>query len=155
MKAAIIALVILSLGLAGGLLWRHTKARSDEHLHVADKIFLTNQLNETKGKLDENEQMASFLQKNLDQANQKLSDRSNEVLRLSGTLAKTQQDAQFDEPTYLDQRYLGWEPDFFMNWQITNDVTFAVRYGIFYPGHALVNDEKNRQFFFAGVTYAF
>ena len=94
MKAAIIALVILSLGLAGGLLWRHTKARSDEHLHVADKIFLTNQLNETKSKLDENEQMASFLQKNLDQANLKLSDRSNEVLRLSGTLAKTQQDAQ-------------------------------------------------------------
>jgi len=94
MKAAIIALVILSLGLAGGLLWRHTKARSDEHLHVADKIFLTNQLNETKSKLDENEQMASFLQKNLDQVNQKLSDRSNEVLRLSGTLAKTQQDAQ-------------------------------------------------------------
>ena len=65
-----------------------------DHLHVADKIFLTNQLNETKGKLDENEQMSSFLQKNLDQATQKLSERSNEVMRLSGTLAKTQQDAQ-------------------------------------------------------------
>ncbi len=69
--------------------------------------------------------------------------------------AKTQQDAQINEPSYLDQNYLGWEPDFFMNWQITNDVTFAVRYGIFYPGNALVNDGKNRQFFFAGVTYAF
>ena len=51
--------------------------------------------------------------------------------------------------------FLGWEPDFFMNWQITNDVTIALRYGIFYPGSALTNNDQNRQFFFAGVTYAF
>jgi hypothetical protein len=69
--------------------------------------------------------------------------------------AKTRQEAQLDEPTQLDHRYLGWEPDFFMNWQITNDVTIAVRYGIFFPGDAIVNDQQNRQFFFAGVTYAF
>lgn len=94
MRAAFIALVILSLALGGGLLWRHTKARSERDTHVADKIWLTNQLNDTKGKLDENEQMSSFLQKNLDQAYEKLGERSNELTRLSGTLAKTQQDAQ-------------------------------------------------------------
>lgn len=69
--------------------------------------------------------------------------------------AKTRQSAPLDEPTLADERYLGWEPDFFMNWQITNDVTIALRYGIFFPGNALQNDDQNRQFFFAGVTYAF
>src|SRR5687767_8554210 len=94
MKAAIIGLVILSLALGGGLLWRHTNARSERDIHVADKIWLTNQLTETNRKLDDNEQMASFLLKNLDQAYLKLGERSNELTRLSGTLAKTQQDAQ-------------------------------------------------------------
>jgi hypothetical protein len=69
--------------------------------------------------------------------------------------AKTRQAAPLDEPTLDDHRYLGWEPDVFMNWQITNDVTIAVRYGCFFPGDALQNNDKNRQFFFAGVTYAF
>jgi hypothetical protein len=69
--------------------------------------------------------------------------------------AKTRQASPLNEPTLDDHRYLGWEPDLFMNWQITNDVTIAVRYGIFFPGNAIVNDDQNRQFFFAGVTYAF
>ncbi|HEX3358880.1 MAG TPA: alginate export family protein [Tepidisphaeraceae bacterium] len=69
--------------------------------------------------------------------------------------AKTRQAAQIDEPTSTDHRYLGWEPDLFMNWQVTNDVTLALRYGIFFPGDAIQNNDQNRQFFFAGVTYAF
>ena len=68
---------------------------------------------------------------------------------------KTRQAAPLNEPTLSDHRYLGWEPDLFLNWQITNDVTIAVRYGIFFPGEALENNDENRQFFFAGVTYAF
>lgn len=94
MKAVIIILVILSLGLGAGLFWRHTTASREKKMDVADKEYLTNELNTTKGKLDDQEQMASFLQKNLDQTFQKLSEKSNEVNRLSGTLAKTQQDAQ-------------------------------------------------------------
>jgi Alginate export len=62
--------------------------------------------------------------------------------------------APIDEPTF-DKAYLGLEPDFFFNWQVTSDVTFSLRYGIFFAGDAIVNDEKNRQFFGAGVTYAF
>ena len=50
---------------------------------------------------------------------------------------------------------LGSEPDFFLNWQITSDVTLALRYGIFFPGAAIISDDKPRQFFGAGVTYAF
>jgi hypothetical protein len=62
--------------------------------------------------------------------------------------------APIDEPT-TDKSYLGFEPDIFLNWQITSDVTIAIRYGIFIPGAAIVNDSENRQFFGAGVTYAF
>src|SRR5262249_43834976 len=68
---------------------------------------------------------------------------------------KARQDAPVTETAVSGDRYLGWEPDVFLNWQITSDVTLAVRYGIFFPGNGLVSDEKNRQFFFVGVTYAF
>jgi hypothetical protein len=63
--------------------------------------------------------------------------------------------APIDEET-TDDGYLGWEPDLFLNWQITSDVTLSFRYGIFFPGSAIVdpNDEW-RQFISAGVTYAF
>ena len=94
MKAAIIVLIILSLGLGGGLFWRHTTASRERKTDVSEKTYLTNQLNETRGKLDERDQLASFLQKNLDDTHQKLSEKSNELVRVSGTLAKTQQDAQ-------------------------------------------------------------
>jgi len=67
--------------------------------------------------------------------------------------AKLRSDAPINEPTG-DDRYLGIEPDFFMNWQITNDLSLAVRYGVFFPGSAIA-DDKSRQFFYAGITYAF
>ncbi len=60
-----------------------------------------------------------------------------------------------DEPT-TDGRYLGCEPDFFINWEITSDVTVAFRYGIFFPGDAIPDpNDSTRQFISAGVTYAF
>jgi hypothetical protein len=62
--------------------------------------------------------------------------------------------APIDEPT-ANGRFLGWEPDFFMNWQITSDVTLAMRYGIFEPGDKILSSNKNRQLFFTGVTVAF
>ena len=94
MKAAIVILIIFSLLLGGGLLWRHTTADRLHKQDLSEKIDLTNALTEVKGKLDEQEKMGSFLQKNLDQTGQKLAEKSNEVVRLSTTLAKTQQDAQ-------------------------------------------------------------
>jgi hypothetical protein len=62
--------------------------------------------------------------------------------------------APIDEPT-TGGRYLGWEPDVFMNWQITSDVTLAMRYGAFIPGHIIESSNKVRQLFFTGVTVAF
>jgi hypothetical protein len=67
---------------------------------------------------------------------------------------KFQDSAPIDEST-TDDRYLGWEPDVYVNWQVTSDVTFALRYGVFFPGTAIVADEHPRNFFYMGVTFAF
>jgi len=64
-------------------------------------------------------------------------------------------DAPIDEET-TDSSYLGFEPDLYINWQITSDVTLAFRYGIFFPGSGIIDPhDDTRQFFSAGVTYAF
>jgi hypothetical protein len=68
--------------------------------------------------------------------------------------AKLSAGAPIDEPT-SDDHYLGFEPDAFLNWQVTSDVSLAVRYGVFFPGSAVVADDRPRQVFFLGVTYAF
>ena len=94
MKAAIIVLIVLSLGLGAGLFWRHTTALREKKMDVYEKTDLTNQLTDAQTKLGDQEQMGAFLQKTLDQTSSRLAEKSNEVLRLSGTLAKTQQDAQ-------------------------------------------------------------
>jgi hypothetical protein len=68
--------------------------------------------------------------------------------------AKTDKDAPIDEDTF-DETYLGWEPDLFVNWEITSDVTLALRYGVFFPGDAIVTDDEPRHYVGAGITYAF
>jgi hypothetical protein len=67
---------------------------------------------------------------------------------------KADEDGGVDEPTE-NERYLGWEPNVYVNWQITSDLSLALRYGVFFPGEAIVNDEKERHFFFAGLTFSF
>ncbi|MEO6437102.1 MAG: alginate export family protein, partial [Tepidisphaeraceae bacterium] len=62
-------------------------------------------------------------------------------------------DAPIDELT-SGQSFLGWEPDFYLNWQMTSDVTLVVRYGIFFPSDAFPS-EDSRQYIYGGVTYAF
>jgi hypothetical protein len=62
--------------------------------------------------------------------------------------------APIDETT-ASERFLGFEPDVYLNWQVTSDVTLALRYGVFFPqGDAFAIDDP-RQFVFAGVTFAF
>ena len=63
-------------------------------------------------------------------------------------------DAVIDEST-TNSRWLGVEPDIYMNWQITSDISLSMRYGVFIPGDAIVADGKMRQFFFAGITIAY
>jgi hypothetical protein len=68
--------------------------------------------------------------------------------------AKYDEDAPIDEPTG-DNRFLGWEPDVYLNWQLTSDLTLALRYGAFFPSDENFPIDDTRQFFFGGLTFAF
>jgi hypothetical protein len=67
---------------------------------------------------------------------------------------KFRETAPIDETTQ-DERFLGVEPDVYLNWQVTSDVTLALRYGVFFPSDDAFPIDEARHFFFAGVTFAF
>jgi len=72
---------------------------------------------------------------------------------------KFNRNAPIDEDT-SDRSHLGFEADVFINWQITSDISWAVRYGVFIPGPAIggsvtSNDGNPRHFFYSGLTFAF
>jgi hypothetical protein len=58
------------------------------------------------------------------------------------------------EETSDHHNFLGVETDLFANWQITSDLSMAMRYGIFFPGAAMT-DSNPRNFFFTSLTLAF
>jgi hypothetical protein len=63
--------------------------------------------------------------------------------------------APIDEPTNPGVRYLGWEPDLYVNWEITSDITLTARYGAFFGNAAAFFDPHARQFLYTGATFAF
>jgi len=67
---------------------------------------------------------------------------------------KLESDAPIDESTN-DSRFLGVEPDIYLNWQMTSDLTLAVRYGIFFPSSEAFRDTDSRQFLYVSLSYAF
>lgn len=67
---------------------------------------------------------------------------------------KARKHAPIDELT-TDDRRLGFETDFYANWQATSDLALTIRYGIFFPGEAILTDHDARHFFFSGITLAF
>ena len=62
--------------------------------------------------------------------------------------------APIDETTTSDA-YLGFETDFFANWQVTSDLALSLRYGVFFPGDAMPSGLDARHFLFTGVTMSF
>jgi hypothetical protein len=69
-------------------------------------------------------------------------------------LNKLDANAPIGEST-SDERYIGTEADLFVNWQVLSDVTLTLRYGVFFPGDAILTDKDERHFVYTGVTYAF
>jgi hypothetical protein len=67
---------------------------------------------------------------------------------------KMREDGGIDEAT-SSGRYLGVEPDIYMNWQMSSDVTLVLRYGLFFPNDDVIANDDTRQFFYGGVTFAF
>ncbi len=68
--------------------------------------------------------------------------------------SKYNREGGIDEPSDT-ARFLGWEPDAYLNWQVTSDVIFAARYGVFFPDPSSLPTDKARQFLFLNVTYSF
>ena len=50
--------------------------------------------------------------------------------------------------------YVGWEMDYFINWRLSSDLAWTMRYGTFYPGSAYT-DRDTRHFLFTGITWSF
>lgn len=69
-------------------------------------------------------------------------------------LNKENANAPIDETTNSGT-YLGWEPDFYLNWEVMSDVTLTARYGVFMPNAKVFNTDQARQFFYAGAVIAF
>lgn len=69
-------------------------------------------------------------------------------------LNKMDSSAPIDEPTD-DERFLGFETDFFLNYRITSDLAVTARYGLFFPGAAIATETDTRHFVFLGVTLSF
>ena len=67
---------------------------------------------------------------------------------------KMQRNAPIDEATTTG-RLLGTEADAYVNWQITSDLSFAMRYGVFWGTSVISGDRTPRMFAYTGVTYAF
>lgn len=67
---------------------------------------------------------------------------------------KADNNAPIDEVT-KDQTYLGFEPDIYLNWRITSDITLALRYGVFFPDSGAFDNDDPRQFFSSSITVAF
>ncbi len=50
--------------------------------------------------------------------------------------------------------YLGWEMDYYANYRIFSDLSWTVRFGMFFPGKAFT-DRTTRTFLLTGVTWSF
>ena len=50
--------------------------------------------------------------------------------------------------------YLGWEMDYYVNYQITQELATTARTGVFFPGDGF-SDQDSRSFFLLGITYSF
>ncbi len=69
--------------------------------------------------------------------------------------AKNRSNAASSDPLATENSaYLGWETDYYMNYRITSDLAWTVRFGSFFPGSAFKENDC-RPFLFSGVTWSF
>jgi len=59
-----------------------------------------------------------------------------------------------DPTAMVRSGYLGWEMDYFANWQVAADLAWTLRCGVFFPGDAF-DDCSSRMFFLLGFTWSF
>jgi DNA repair exonuclease SbcCD ATPase subunit len=94
MKAAIVFLILASLGLGVGLMMRHKQAVTVKKQDEETISLLNRNVEDTKNKLDEQEKLAMYLQTNLVVRTEELSGASNNLAKLNAELARTQKEMQ-------------------------------------------------------------
>lgn len=50
--------------------------------------------------------------------------------------------------------YVGWEMDYYINWRLSSDLSWTIRWGMFFPGEAF-SDRSSRSFLLTGLTWSF
>jgi len=90
MKAATIILIALALALGAAMLVQHNKAVEQKNTDVAEKVELTNRLESTRAKFEEQERIAMYLQTNLTVREQELLSTSNSLLKTAADAAKAE-----------------------------------------------------------------
>jgi len=50
--------------------------------------------------------------------------------------------------------YVGAEMDYFINWRLSSDLSWTIRWGTFFPG-AAYSEQDTRHFIFTGLTWSF
>ena len=94
MKALIAILLILSLALGAGLLYRHTQANRETKQSGETIEQLTTKVNDTERKLAEQTAVNTVLDKSLAERTQQLTETSNTLVNVTATLAKVRHEAQ-------------------------------------------------------------
>lgn len=94
MKAAIVFLMLVALGLGAGLLLRHKQATEIKTQDEQIKAVLSNRVEQTQAKLEEQEKLSMFLQTNLTIKGEELQTTSNNLNKIAADLARTQKKMQ-------------------------------------------------------------
>ena len=94
MKAALIILVLFCVGLGAALLYRHTNAVEEKKHDEQIKATLTNTVETTKTKLEEQERITMILETNLNLTVAERASFSNNLTKVREDLLKTQKDAE-------------------------------------------------------------
>src|SRR5688500_6884029 len=94
MKALIAILLVLSLALGAGLLYRHSNAQKEQKQAGQTINQLTTKVGETEQKLAEQTAVNAVLDRNLAAATQQLNETSNTLVTVTATLAKVREEAQ-------------------------------------------------------------
>lgn len=90
MKSLVIILAIACVGLAGALAFLRTKIQTQLITTQAELTLATNALTESRTKLNEQEKLTGFLQKNLDERASELTTTSNSLTQVNEKLASVQ-----------------------------------------------------------------
>lgn len=93
-KVVAIVLFVVSLGLACGWLYRHTQANEDSQEKLAQIESLTNRVSEITMKFEEQKMVNTSLERERENLTSELKVYSNDLARVTATLAQTQTSAK-------------------------------------------------------------